>query len=259
MFRARNYFEAAIEYERLLFSSSNRETGNYARFQKAMCYKNMGSYSRAVSELQSIYFATFSDTLFAHVAYQEAFCHYLNNDALNALWKIDEFINRTHDSVTYNNFIPLKVLCLNNQHEWDNARSELNYFIQNAPITNNEKEIFQNEVAKFYNEKTLPKIRSVKKAQNFSRFVPGLGQIYAGKFGEGTVNFLINASLLAFSAHQFYHQFYITGYFAGLGMFNKIYHGGIKRAGKLAAEKNKLETTKFNHQINALLIDINLP
>ncbi|MEZ5199231.1 MAG: hypothetical protein R2764_23450, partial [Bacteroidales bacterium] len=77
------------------------------------------------------------------------------------------------------------------------------------------------------------------KAENWSRFIPGTGQIYAGRAGEGTVNFLINASVLTFAGFQVYNGFYITGYLAGLGFFNKTYHGGIKRAGVLASYKNQ--------------------
>ena len=115
-------------------------------------------------------------------------------------------------------------------------------------------------VDNLYQRKNLPHIRSAKKAENWSRFIPGSGQIYAGKAGEGIVNFLINASLLAFSAHQAINGFYITGYLAGLGFFNKTYQGGIKRSGILATQKNKDLMVNFNSRINETIrssFDIN--
>jgi hypothetical protein len=111
----------------------------------------------------------------------------------------------------------------------------------------------QQMVNNLYSRRNLPRIRSIKKAENWSRFLPGSGQIYAGKTGEGIVNFLLNASILAFSAQQAYNGFYITGYLAGLGFFNKTYQGGIKRSGILASQKNKELIVNFNSGINATI------
>jgi hypothetical protein len=41
---------------------------------------------------------------------------------------------------------------------------------------------------------------------------------------------------------------------AGLGFFNKTYHGGIKRAGVLASEKNKELITNFNQKVNGVIL-----
>ena len=73
--------------------------------------------------------------------------------------------------------------------------------------------------------------------------------------GEGIVNFLINASIIAFTAHQAYNGFYITGYLVGLGFFNKTYHGGIKRAETIAVHRNKELIANLNSQIIALIND----
>ena len=114
-----------------------------------------------------------------------------------------------------------------------------------------EKEVeMEQMVNNLYKKRNIPHVKSVKKAENWSRFIPGSGQVYAGKTGEGVVNFLINASLLAFTAQQAYNGFYITGYLAGLGLFNKTYHGGIKRSGILASQKNKELIVNFNSNIN---------
>ena len=78
--------------------------------------------------------------------------------------------------------------------------------------------------------------------------------MYAGKDGEGIVNFLINASILTYAGFEIYNGFYITGYLAGLGFFNKTYHGGIKRAGVLATQKNKELMVDFNSRITSLIL-----
>lgn len=255
LFDAGNYFQASIEFEHAIFYTADRDVANVNRYKKALCYKNMADYSKAIDELQSIYIFSITDTLFTKVNYQLALCYYINNQPVNAIWKIEEFINRTKDSVAYIDFIPLKVLCHNELQEWNKAKHELQFLIEHC-VNDDEKAVLATDVEKMYSKKSLPRMLKVKHAENLSRFIPGSGQMYAGKVGEGTVNLLINASLLAFAAHQFYYRYYLTGYFAGLGMFNKVYHGGIKRAGILAAEANNENIKHFNQEINNLLIHV---
>ena len=111
--------------------------------------------------------------------------------------------------------------------------------------------------------KNIPKIKKIKTAENLTMFLPGAGQVYAGRPGEGTLNFLIQLSCLAFGAHQlsngfttfqFWNAFPFTGYLGGIGMWNKIYQGGIKRAGIIAEETNQHRIADFNHNINYLII-----
>jgi hypothetical protein len=67
---------------------------------------------------------------------------------------------------------------------------------------------------------------------------------------------VINAALLCFAGYEFYTEYYITGYFVGLGLFNKTYHGGMNRAGILAEQKNVKGLNKFNSSVGSILIRI---
>ena len=80
--------------------------------------------------------------------------------------------------------------------------------------------------------------------------------MYTGAVAEGSVNFLLNATLLSFALYEFYTEYYITGYFVGLGLFNKTYHGGMRRAGLLAEQKNKDALNKLNLETSSLIIKI---
>jgi hypothetical protein len=110
------------------------------------------------------------------------------------------------------------------------------------------------EIDMLYRNKNLPKFKKAKKAENLSRFIPGSGQIYSGSVGEGSFNFLMNVSVLGFAAYEFYTQYYFTGYFVGLGLLNKTYNGGIRRAGKLAEEKNQESMRQFNLHTSVILL-----
>jgi len=244
------YFEASIEYERMIFNSENPASLNYLKYKKALCYKKMMNYKQSLEELQSIYLPDNKDTLFQYIYYQQSLCFYLDQEPAKALWKIDEYLNQNADTSSLKIFLPLKILCLNEAFKWKESQECFVRFIhlQNFSPEINDKTL--QLVNELYNKKNLPHIRLIKRAENWSRFIPGAGQIYAGKTGEGITNFLLNASILAFSAYQVLNGYYFTGYLAGLGFFNKTYQGGIKRSGILASRKNKEQIVSFNGKMN---------
>ncbi len=262
LFEAGKYFQAAIEYEYLIFTSNDAMLSNSYRLKKALCYKQSGNYKQAVNQLQTIYIPDKSLVLFAEVSYQHALCLYLINDYQNALWKIDDYSMWVSDSTLLARFMPLKALLYNEIHQWDKAQAELINYAGFLPDT--EKNDFVETVEQLYSKKNLPKIKKITTAEHLSRYIPGAGQAYAGKPGEGALNFLIQLSCLAFGAHQlsngfttfqFWNAFPFTGYLGGIGMLSKVYVGGIKRAGILAAQANNEQMAAFNHQINHLVTE----
>jgi hypothetical protein len=214
----------------------------------------MNDFEKALDELQPIYFSNPKDSLYQLVSYEQSLCFYLNGQPARALWKIDEFIHRSADSAAYESFLPIKILSLNQTQQWEKARNSFLLFAQMQDFSPEEKTELEQTIFNLYDEENRPRMKSVKKAENLSRFFPGVGQMYAGKTGEGIVNFLINASILTFAGFEIYNGFYITGYLAGLGFFNKTYHGGIKRAGDLATQKNKELMVDFNSRITSLIL-----
>jgi hypothetical protein len=211
-------------------------------------------FDRVLEELQPLYFSNPDDSLFQRVYYQQSLCFYLVGEPTKALWKIDEYFHRSTDTVSYQLFMPLRLLCLNETFQWGEAKECFLRLIQMQKFTPEKEAELKQVVNTLYKKGNIPHIKSIKKAENWSRFIPGSGQVYAGSTGEGIVNFLINASVLTFSAYQAYHGFYITGYLAGLGFFNKTYHGGIKRSGILASQKNKELIADFNRKVNSTIL-----
>jgi TM2 domain-containing membrane protein YozV len=167
--------------------------------------------------------------------------------------KIEEYQRRRPDSLSHVNFLPLKIFCLNNAHRWDEARSCFQSYVALQEISPENKTRLVEAFNQLYLPKRLPKIKKENTAENLSRFIPGAGQIYAGETTEGIINLTLNASVLAFAGYQIYHHYYITGYLAGLGLFNKTYHGGMKRAGVLASQYNKRTIARFNSEVMQMI------
>ena len=256
LYASGNYFEASIEYERLLFQGSEDVDANLLRYKKALCYRKMKDFERAINVLQSTYFPDAGDSLYRFVCYEQSLCFYLNKEPARALWKIDEFFHRSSDSASFGVFLPVKILSLHETYKWKEAEQSFIEFVELQQFPQEKENSLKELAAELYSKKNLPRIKSLKAAENWSRFIPGAGQIYAGNPGEGIVNLLINASVLTFAGIEVYNGFYITGYLAGLGFFNKTYHGGMKRARVIATRKNTAQMVEFNREVNQEIISI---
>jgi hypothetical protein len=163
---------------------------------------------------------------------------------------------RFRDTSEVIDIMPLNILCLNTLNKYDDAKRIWMYYLDKSGLQDSDIKENRAKINKLYSGKNLPEYRSPDKAENLSRFVPGSGQMYSGALMEGTFNFLMNASLLGFAFYEFYTRYYFTGYFVGLGIFNKTYHGGMHRARILADGKNLESMRKFNSQNCSVMIII---
>lgn len=256
IFHEKKFYAASIEFERAIYYETDINKIPLFKYYKSLCYKELGENVKSLEELGEINMFNVSDSLFFLIRYQQALINYLNNDPDKSLWNIAEIRSRFPDSTKIVDIIPLNILCLNTTRSWDEAHKLWNFFLDNSAMDNSLKAKFKAEVNNLYNKRNVPRFHSPKKAENLSRFIPGSGQIYSGAVVEGSVNFLINASFLGFALYEFYTEYYITGYFVGLGLFNKTYHGGMRRAGLLAEQKNSTALKKFNLDTSSLMIKI---
>jgi hypothetical protein len=251
-----SYFIASIEFERAIFYETDNIRIAQCKYYKSLCYKELGETSKALEELGEINMYKLPDSLFFLVHYEQALCSYLDNDPNMSLLNIDEIKSRFTDLPRTNEIIPLNILCLNSLRKWDEARSLWDYLLDNSRLEDSVKSALATEINEYYKKKNIPGFHSPKKAENLSRFIPGSGQIYCGAVMEGSFNFLMNASLLGFAAYEFYKGYYFTGYFVGLGLFNKTYFGGMHRANLLADKKNLEGMNSFNAGAGSLLLRV---
>jgi tetratricopeptide (TPR) repeat protein len=249
-------YVASIEFERAVFYETDNKNIAKCRYYKALCYKGLGETDRALEELNEINLSALPDSLFFLVSYEQALCNYLNNDPNKSLWNIDEIRFRFSDSLKTLDIIPLNILCLNDVRKWDDAIILWNYLLDKSRLADSARSAIKSKIVNLYEKRNLPKFRSPGKAETLSRFIPGSGQIYCGALFEGSFNLLMNAAVLGFSIYEFYTKYYFTGYIVGLTLFNKTYHGGIRRANQLAAEKNIEALNRFDLETSILLISI---
>jgi hypothetical protein len=256
IFSEGRFYEASIEFERVIFYETDNNKIALCRYYKALCYKGLGDTHRSLSVLSEINLYSLPDSLFFLIRYEQALGNYLNNDPNQSIWNLEEIRFRFPDSSKTKDIMPLNILCLNTLRKFEEARKLWIYLLDNSGLEDSVREGYKTKMEILYNRKNIPKALSPKKARTLSRIIPGSGQIYCGAVPEGALNFLMNASLLGFAFYEFYYKYYFTGYFAGLGLFNKIYSGGIHRAELLAGENNIKRMNNFNREVSTLLIRV---
>jgi tetratricopeptide (TPR) repeat protein len=256
IYSERKYFEASIEFGRAVFYDSDSNRIAYFRYYKSLCYKGLNDYVRALDELSGIDLKNAPDSLSLMITYEKALCSYLNNDPAQALRNIDEAAKRFRDTLIILDYIPLNILCLNAERKFEKASRLWEYYIEKCGLPDTLVNLFRKEQVTLYERENIPRYYSPAKAQRLSGFIPGSGQIYCGAIGEGSLNFLINISLLGFTIWEVYTRYYFTGYFVGFRAFNKFYSGGIRRANYLAGERNTESVRKFNELNSGLMLRI---
>ncbi|MDO9341301.1 MAG: hypothetical protein Q7T72_12340 [Bacteroidales bacterium] len=256
VFSEGRFYVASIEFERAIFYESDNNKIAQCKYFKSICYKGLGETDKSLEELSEINLFNLHDSLFFLIRYEQALGYYLINDPNQSLWNIEEIKFRFSDSLKTIDIIPLNILCLNALRKWEEAINLWSFFLDNSGLQDSVKNDYKTKINNLYSKRNIPKFYSPKKAENLSRFIPGSGQMYCGAVMEGTFNLLMNASLLGFAFCEFYYEYYFTGYFAGLGLFNKTYNGGMHRANLLAGGKNLEGMNKFNREASSLMIRV---
>ncbi len=255
------YFEAAIEYERIIFLSESPEVRVQSNLKKAESLKQLGSFGKARSDLQRSLNYRGNDSLRLEVLYQFAFCSFMAGfsfEAYATLLHLRNVFKEPHEHRIY----LLESLVLTDLMHWEDLRNHL----QNWMVNYAENESWTQKTLQAYDDILDKGLRALEidpeRAGILSTFLPGSGQFYAGEAGWGILNaFSQLASLAAFGV-MVYNGYYIASFFAGLGPFQSFYFGGIRQAGDLATKNknsrlNELQTAlaQFFFEVEAGLLD----
>jgi tetratricopeptide (TPR) repeat protein len=252
LFRQNRYFESSIAFEEFIYNNKgNFALFSEARYRKAVCYRYLNRFDKALTELNSMALFRASDSLKTKVYYEKAINNYLTGNYKEGLFfleRLDETgLEGTQDYLT------LKILVLNSMRSYEEARQTFIDLLNESNHSPDRQQYFLKQIDSLYMKKNLPVVYSHKKAKILSQFVPGVGQVYTGHPGEGAISFLLNAALLGFGIHQLYYGFYFTAYIAGFSIFHKTYSGGMQRAKYLADLETDNKMMNFNQSAISII------
>lgn len=246
LFAEGHFFRSTIEYERILFEHEAPGIQREALIKKAVALKYQERYTEAIRELNRIAIRSPKDTLLAARTYHLAVCHCLNGNYQEALATIDMYEYALDGHPLLYDILIIKTLSNNHLFKFEDAETSLR---QITELQVDESNGINSILKEIYDRGKTPRYRNPERAHDFSIVIPGSGHLYAGAFGEGAVNFLLNASALSFGVWQVYTGYYFTGYVVGVTFLERFHSGGKKRASVLAELKNIENTNKLNMRI----------
>jgi tetratricopeptide (TPR) repeat protein len=251
LFSKGEYFNAAVEYERAYFYAKGYKEKNEFKYKKSICYKNIGDFEAAKDEILKIRLFGIADSVRNKYLYQMALLSYLSEDFYQCEKALLQISGQEVPFEIKSNTLLLG--CLNNiaLRNFEESQTYGNEFLTLVVEKRNLDSVLL-VFNGFYSKKNLPKLRKGNVFKWVS-IIPGMGQIYVGKIGEGISNMCLNAGAFAFGGFQIYVGNYFTGYFVGTLAINKFYFGGRTRAKSLFDYTNKEKINGFSEKIGTEL------
>jgi len=247
LFEKKDYRNAVIEYERVVYIYNDHIIRNQSIYKKAVCYKLLGEYEKACRQLLRISFFGTTDSAQFLFHNETAVCSFLAGrfeDTRSQLLQIRQY---TKDTFQLKKIYLLEALNFNELEEYSSAKESFSkYFETNFKKT--ESDSLKLLFAEYFSKSGLPKFKSLKTAAILEYF-PGLGLFYAGYPLLGTFNFILSAACLGAGVYEIYYGYYFTGYFVGAAMLSKFYFGGRSLTVQKIIARNFQEKRKFNDKI----------
>ena len=252
LFHAAQYEAAALEYEKCVFFNRNDSIKEYAVSQRAYSFKNAGKYFDAYQNFLRLDTDNYTDSLKCVVNYQLGLMLYLSNYFVDADTYLQRNFNLPVSTSEYKKSILLDVLVLNELTKYSEARNKLMVYASNyAPTALKDTIIFI--VDTYYTKEQLPHLKSLSKARELSKILPGAGLFYIGKSGRalGNITFLLGSA--AYTGINIYCGNYITSATAGVHLMRLFYTGGINQLNVLVPLINYNRSRIFNDKIKSKL------
>ncbi len=167
--------------------------------------------------------------------YESALCHYLSGMPAAALSRYLQAEGVLNQSEYRKEGQLLAALCYLDLEEWDKAHA-----MGLALLESTEADSIRIASWNLYFDQVhKPKMKDPRRAMILSMIIPGSGQIYAGYAWSGLFNLGIHLATLGGAVLGFTQGYYVTAWLGGLGLFQRFYQGGVKRAEELCEIKNR--------------------
>lgn len=244
LFSVQRYLEASIAYERILFSGSNTNDRYYAIIRKTQCLKQQRLFDQAVNFLKPYLTETLPDSARYQLFTEQIVCAYLAGSYENAISLVEQINIQFSARKPDTKLLLIEVLCLNKWQQWNRAAEVYTAFFGAWKSATYENPYLH-----------LPRLKSVNKAQWLSTFIPGAGQIYAGKPLEALVSIIIQGAGLYYGITSFLDHYYLSAWLAGAGLFGSFHMGGVRRSEVLVNQYNQKQANAFNRHVEELLLE----
>lgn len=254
IFALGQYEVAATAYERIYFFSKDENDKIQALLHRATCFKNIGLHYEAYRSLVRIEKYELEDSLKCVCYYELALNLYLSSYFSDAEKYCAKAAAIPINSKEYKNTVLLHGLVLNELNNYSQANIQLQDYCNIVNVSGATRDTLSHFIKSYYSKNNIPKLKSLKKARQLSKFLPGAGLFYAGKPGKALVNIGFQLVAVGYTAANIYVANYITAASAGLFMIRSFYTGGVNQLNEVIPKKNYYKTRKFNDNFKSIFI-----
>lgn len=239
---------SVVFFEKAVYEASNPNEKNIALLEKAYCYKLNNQFKEAAETLERTFPNLSNDSIKFLIGYESALCNYLDANYSKALLSLFQVKYSTKSKDLLKKLTYLEILLAHEQQNWKEANNLVNEMAFSDST-------FNDSINLLYATLSEIKLKDPEKAETLSYFIPGAGQMYAGKVFRGITSFLIQTGLLGFAGYSFLNGYYFSGTFTGVSLFYVFYMGGARHAGYLAGEYNEQAISERKTQIEKYLFE----
>ncbi|RYC68354.1 tetratricopeptide repeat protein [Spirosoma sordidisoli] len=247
LYTSGQFLAARVAYERAIFMSSDPGEQFTAALGKVQCLKQQGLYAASVPFLNSQLQLLYPDSLLYRLRYEQILCAYLAGQFENTLSLLDR-LPYLHPTVRATPLLlAIRILALNELQRWQEAQLHFRELLSALPDSaTTRQDPYQH----------LPQLKNAKKAQWLATFIPGAGQLYAGKPGEAALSILVQSAGLYFGLTSFLQGYYLSAWGIGAGLFGSFQAGGVRRTDVLIREVNTRRANAFNTQVRQQILTL---
>jgi tetratricopeptide (TPR) repeat protein len=229
------YYRAITEYKKFVILFPGSEILDYVHFRIGVAYYRGEEYEKARSTFVDVRKRFGKSPYAVRALYMEALCH----------WRLKEYdqaritlqgLRYQDPSQSYASLALLaKALIAFDAENTQNSRHELDSFLDEYP-EHPAAEAAQQALALISQYESIP-LKSETLAGALSALVPGSGYVYAGRYGDGAMAFIVNALFIAgtlVAVHQ--ENYAVAGIVGGIGL--PFYIGNIYGSAAAARKWN---------------------
>jgi TM2 domain-containing membrane protein YozV len=256
LYRAGQYFQAGIAWERVLFEDKDPQIQLAAVLGKTECLKQQSAFDAAVAFLESWQAYPFPDSGLVRVHSQQVLCTYLGGHFENVISLVDRWPYEHAGAAPESWLVILKILSLNELQRWKEAGEAYRGLVTTSLAVSSSSGL-SGTLPDLYAQ--LPRLKSVSKAQALSTFIPGAGQFYAGRPGEALFSIFVQAAGIYIAVVSFDQGYYVSAWLIGAALFGAFHMGGVRRAEVLVEQYNRKKILAFNEKLKAQLLALLSP
>ena len=251
LFDQQAYSSAILEYKRFLFYHPGTDGTDLARYRIAQSYYHQGAQEQARQMFEEVTENFPNSPLYLHAQLMLGRTHF---DAENySTARATFFQIADGDGAVAAQAQYLRGWCYIHEQDWFKAIAEFRKVQQLQPDSPLSQVSTQLADTTFANA-PLP-LKSPRLAQWMSSFLPGAGQIYAGKVGNGLISVAVNAAFVYLLVDSIREERYVDA--VGISLVgSRVYWGNRLNARRWTIEHNRRLEANFIRQLKQQAQDI---